>query len=84
MSAGYYSQQMPYLEDASKECIHEVTCTYCPHPRDEQEGTHYLDSERFNWECSHCAMYNETDMPDCTGADPDTAHDEAAIERHFG
>lgn len=73
---------MSYLEDTGKEETRLVLCDECI-VEDEQEGTHYLDSETFRWECSHCMAFNEVPMA-AEGPDPDEAHDREVEDRLFG
>lgn len=63
----------PYLEDIGHEEANEVECHKCE-VIDEQEGTHYLDSENFRWQCSHCGYVNDTPMS-AEEPDPDYYHD---------
>lgn len=72
---------MSYLEDTSTESVQRVECRNCGHDSD-QEGTQYLDSETFRWQCPKCQYENEISMP-VGEPDPDYAHDLVRSGTHF-
>lgn len=79
--SGPYSLAMPYLEDVWDEESREVTCRSCDE-FGEVEGTHYLDSETFRWQCDTCGYVNEIAAPVDNEPDPDKAYDHWRDERH--
>ena len=76
----HYSNGLPYLEDASIDRIYEAQCENCA-IEEEVEGTHYLDSESFIWQCPKCQFRNMIDLPYINEPDPDEAHDRLQEER---
>ena len=69
-----------YLEDTGITAIRDVQCALCGY-EEEAEGTHYLDSETFRWEC-RCGNLNEEPAP-YDPIDPDQVHEERMLERYF-
>ena len=66
---------MPHLEDEARACEHDVVCAKCEHDA-EVEGTHYLDSESFQWQCPICLHTKSVPLASCVDAiDPDEVHD---------
>ena len=78
----HYSNGLPYLEDTGVDATYEVQCGGCEIV-EEVDGTHYLDSETFVWECPECSCRNEIRKPAPDDPDPDEAHERLREERLF-
>lgn len=73
---------MSYLEDIGHEEERHLECSNCSHEGD-VNGTHYLDSETFRWQCERCGYTNEIASP-AEEPDPDEAYDRDREDRLFG